>query len=169
MNNAAVATAMVQRQQTVLHRDYETRGVLSLQKVGAWKYASHSQTEIFCAHYGVNDGPVKLWLPNDPVPEEFVEAARNPDWLVAAHNDSFESVVEQLLLHPRYGWPLVPLERHRCTMAQALAHALPGKLELVAQALDLLHQKDRAGQRLMLMMSKPRRPHIDEVSGQLSG
>jgi DNA polymerase len=160
--NTAATAAMAQQQPTVLHRDYETRGVLLLPKVGAWKYASHPQTEMLCAHYAVNDSSVKRWLPNDPVPEEFIEAARNPDWLAAAHNDQFESAVEQLLLHPRYGWPLVPLERHRCTMAQALAHALPGKLELLAQALDLLHQKDRAGHRLMLMMSKPRRPHIDE-------
>jgi DNA polymerase len=162
--NTAAAAAMVQKQpRFVLHRDYETRGVLSLQKVGAWKYASHPQTEILCAHYAVNEnGPVKLWLPNVPAPEEFIEAARNPDWLVAAHNDPFESVVERFLLHPRCGWPLVPLARHHCTMAQALALALPGKLELLAQALDLLHQKDRAGHRLMQMMSKPRRPHIDE-------
>jgi DNA polymerase len=160
--NAAAAAGLAQRQQFVLHRDYETRGVLLLPKVGAWKYAANKHTEPLCAHYAVNDGPVNRWLPDQPVPEEFVEAARNPGWLVAAHNDAFERAMERLLLHPRYGWPLVPLERHICTMARALAHALPGKLELVAQALDLLHQKDRAGQRLMLMMSKPRRPHIDE-------
>ena len=50
-------------------------------------------------------------------------------------------------------------------MAMALALALPGKLELVAKALELIHQKDRAGQRLMLMMAKPRRPHKDETPG----
>jgi DNA polymerase len=153
---------MAPQQLTVLHRDIESRGVLSLPKVGAWKYAADPRTEIFCVGYAVNNDPVKLWLPNQPVPEAFIEAARNPGWLVCAHNDAFESTIEQLLLHPRYGWPLVPIERHVCTMARCLAHALPGKLELAAQALDLLHQKDRAGQRLMLMMSKPRRPHIDE-------
>lgn len=47
-------------------------------------------------------------------------------------------------------------------MAQALSLALPGKLGLAAEALELLNQKDRAGQRLMLMISKPRRPHKDE-------
>jgi DNA polymerase len=160
--NSTVAAAMAQQQPTVLHRDYETRGVLLLPKVGAWKYAADPRTEMFCGGYTVNDEPVKQWLPDQPVPEEFIEAARNPNWLVSAHNDPFESAIEQLLLHPRYGWPLVPLERHVCTMARCLAHALPGKLELAAQALDLLHQKDRAGHRLMLMMSKPRRPHIDE-------
>jgi DNA polymerase len=155
---AAVATA----NQHVLHRDYETRGVLQLPKVGAHRYATHAKTSITCAAYAVDDQPVKLWLSGDPVPPEFIDAARNPNWLVCAHNDAFETAIEQLLLHPRHGWPLTPIERHRCTQAQALAHALPGKLELAAQALDLIHQKDRAGRRLMFLMSKPRRPHIDE-------
>ena len=47
-------------------------------------------------------------------------------------------------------------------MAAALALALPAKLELVAEVLELQHQKDRTGQRLMVMMSKPRRPRKDE-------
>jgi DNA polymerase len=154
--------AKVNRTQHVLHRDYETRGVLELPKVGAHRYAAHPLTSIRCAAYAVDDGPVKLWLPGDPVPQEFVEAACNSNWLLCAHNDAFEIAIEQLLLHPRHHWPLIPIERHRCTQAQALAHALPGKLELAAKVLDLLHQKDRESQRLMLMMSKPRRPHIDE-------
>ena len=47
-------------------------------------------------------------------------------------------------------------------MAMGLALALPGKLDLAAEALELLNQKDKAGQRLMLMMAKPRRPRKDE-------
>jgi DNA polymerase len=47
-------------------------------------------------------------------------------------------------------------------MAMGLALALPGKLEFIAEALELLAQKDRAGQRLMLMMAKPRRPRQGE-------
>ena len=30
---------------------------------------------------------------------------------------------------PRYGWPLIPIERHICTMAMCLAVGLPAKLE----------------------------------------
>jgi DNA polymerase len=146
----------------VLHRDYETRSVLQLPKVGIYRYVTHPTTEIYCAAYAVDDGPVQLWLPGDPVPEAFIEAAQNPDCLVAAHNDAFETAIETHILSPRYGWSQIPLERHRCMMAMAMALALPGKLELLAQALDLLHQKDRVGQRLMLMMSKPRKPRQDE-------
>ena len=60
-------------------------------------------------------------LPGDPVPPEFIEAAHNPAWIVAAHNDHFETAIEQHILGPAFGWPLIPLERHRCTMAMALA------------------------------------------------
>jgi DNA polymerase len=42
-------------------------------------------------------------------------------------------------------------------MAMGLELALPGKLELAAEALECIHQKDKAGHRLMLMMAKPRR------------
>jgi DNA polymerase len=146
----------------VLHRDYESRGVLKLEDVGAWRYAADSRTEILCCAYCVDDGPVKLWLPGDQVPPEFIEAARSPDWIVCAHNAQFEIALEHFILTRRHGFPKFPLSQQRCTMAAALAHSLPPKLELVAQALELLNEKDKAGQRLMLMLAKPRRPRKDE-------
>ena len=78
--------------------------------------------------FAADADPVQLWLPGDPVPPEFIEAAADPSWTVAAHNDAFESAIEQHVLAPRYGWPTVPLERHRCTMAMCLALGLPAKL-----------------------------------------
>ena len=148
--------------QHVLHRDYETRGVLQLQNVGVWKYSGDDRTQILCCAFCVDNEPVKLWLPSDPVPPEFLEAANNPDWIVCAHNAGFEIAIEHLILRRRHGWPKIPLSRNRCTMAMALALALPPKLDLLAQALELVHQKDSAGQRLMLMMAKPRRARKDE-------
>src|SRR5215472_9465698 len=146
----AEATAIAPAQH-VLHRDYETRGVLQLQKVGPWKYAADDRTEVLCCAFSLDNEPVKLWLPGDPVPPEFLEAAGDPAWLVCAHNAQFELAIEHLIMRRRHGWPKIPLRQQRCTMAAALALALPPKLELVAEALELLHQKDRAGQRLMLM------------------
>ena len=146
----------------VLHRDYESRGVLKLEDCGSWKYASDSRTEILCCAYAVDDEPVKLWLPGDPVPPEFVEAARNPAWIVCAHNAGFEIALEHFILTRRHGFPKFSVSQQRCTMAMALTFSLPAKLELAAQALELLNEKDKAGQRLMLMMSKPRRPRKDE-------
>jgi DNA polymerase len=80
----------------------------------------------------------------------------------AAHGDHFEAAIEQHVLAPRYGWPLIPLERHRCTMAAALAHGLPARLSAAADALELSNRKDGAGERLMHQTSKPRRARQDE-------
>src|SRR5262245_28079345 len=125
----------------ILHRDYETRSTLDLKKVGAWRYAAHPITDVWCCAYAIDDGPVKLWTPGALVPPEWIEAAQNPDWLVCAHNDAFERVIEQHIMGPRYGWPTVPIERHRCTMAAALALSLPASLKVVAEVLQLTHRK----------------------------
>ena len=146
----------------VLFRDVETKSTLDLRSVGAWRYAGDPTTEVLCIGYAVDDGPVTSWTPGQPIPEEFREAARDPNWLIVAHNDSFERAIEEQLLAPRYGWPLVPIERHRCTMAMALANALPGALDAAAAALGLAIQKDAAGARLMRQMAKPRKPRKDE-------
>jgi DNA polymerase len=148
--------------QSSLHRDYEVRSPVPLQKVGVWKFATAAQTEVLCCAFALDDDPVQLWLPGNPVPPEFIEAAQNPNWIVCAHNGQFEAAIERLILQRHFNWPKIPLRQHRCTMAMALALALPAKLELAVEALELLNQKDKAGQRLMLMMSKPRRPHKDE-------
>ena len=134
----------------LLHRDCETRSVLDLTKVGAHKYAVHPTTDIWFYRFAVDDGPIRIWVPGDPVPPEIIEAARNPDWLVTAWNDHFERLVERQILAPRYGWPVVPIERHRCSMAAAMALALPASLEKAAIALGLEERKDKAGHRLML-------------------
>lgn len=148
-----------------LHRDYETRSPVDLRKAGAYVYLAHPDTDVWCCAYSVDDGPVKLWTPGDPVPPEFVECARNPDWTAVAHNDAFERLVERYIMRPRYGWPEIPLERHRCTMVMAYAMSLPGSLEDMLAALGTDAQKDAAGRRLMLTMSQPRRPRKGEAPG----
>jgi DNA polymerase len=110
----------------VLFRDYETRGVLALDKVGVPRYVADPQTDVLCCAFAVDDQPVKLWTPGDAIPTEFREAAFGPNWIVVAHNASFEIAIEELLLAPRYRWPPIPLKRQRCTLAMASALALPG-------------------------------------------
>jgi DNA polymerase len=153
---------MMDAPQHVLHRDFETRSVLDLNQVGAHIYAAHATTEVLWLGYAVDDGPVRLWRPGDPKPQPFIEAATNPIWTASAHNDTFETAIETNILHARYGFPIIPIERHRCTLAASLAVGLPGKLKTVAAALGLKHQKDEAGERLMHQMSKPRRSRKGE-------
>ena len=149
----------------LLFRDYETRSTLILGGklgVGAARYARHRDTSVLCAAYCVDNEPVKLWLPGDPIPEVWLEAVNNPDYLVVAFNDFFEASIERDVLAPRHGWPMVPIERHRCLQASALSLALPAKLEKVAAALSLSHQKDDPGHTVMLRLSKPRPPRRNE-------
>jgi DNA polymerase len=111
---------------------------------------------VWCCAFCVDDGPIKLWTPGEAPPEEFVEASRNPDWIVVAFNDAFERLIEQHVLAPRYGWPEIPIERHRCLQAAALAQALPASLEGIAEALRLEHRKDATGAAVMKRLTQLR-------------
>jgi DNA polymerase len=151
----------------VLHRDFETRSRVALKSVGTYRYAAHSSTEVLCCAYAADHMPVQLWIPGDPVPLEFIEAASNPNWVAAAHGDPFESAIEHHIMAPRFGWPAIPLERHRCTMTMALVLGLPARLSTAANALELTERKDADGERLMHQMSKPRRARRDEDPDQV--
>ena len=74
----------------VLFHDFETRSTLDLSEVGAWKYACDPSTDVWCCAYAVDDGPIQLWVPGDPVPPELIEAANNPEWTTSAFGDHFE-------------------------------------------------------------------------------
>jgi DNA polymerase len=146
----------------ILHHDYETRSVLYIEEVGAWRYSQDPSTEVWGCAFAVDDGPIEWWRPGEVIPEPFVIAAQDPTWLTSAYNDTFERLITQHVTGPRYGFPLVPIERRRCLQASSLLLALPGKLDKVAKALSLEPQKDAAGHRVMLQMARPRKPREGE-------
>jgi DNA polymerase len=117
----------------ILYHDYETYSLVNLKKVGAWRYSVHPSTGIWCMAYCVDDGPIKIWKPGDPIPPEFIEAEHNPDWKTSAHNDQFERYITMHIANPRYGLPLVPNEHRLCSMAAALTMSLPGDLDEARQ------------------------------------
>ena len=84
--------------------------------------------------------------------------SRKWQFAIIAH----ETEIERHILAPRFSWPEIPLERHSCTQARCLAAGLPARLSDVADALELANRKDKAGERLMQQMSKPRRPRKGE-------
>lgn len=139
-----------------LHWDIETRSFADLDHVGTARYAADPSTEVQCIAFLVDDGPIQHCIPDrDPIPQAFLTAAVDPSWRIASHNDGFETPISVHVLGPRFGWPLIPIERHICTMAMARYHGLPGALEKVAEYLGLPVQKDAAGKRLMLKLSRP--------------
>lgn len=141
--------------------DFETRSRVDLKKVGAARYAADPSTDVWCVGYAIDDQPVQLWRPGEPVPTDLIAAAADPDCMFVAHNAAFERAIWQHVLTPRYGWPELPqMTRWCCTMVAALAQALPAGLAKVASVLGLPEQK--ADKSIVALMAKPRRPRGDE-------
>jgi len=136
--------------------DGETGGTIDLKKVGADRYAAHPSTRVWCFCWALDDGPVQLWIPGDPVPAEIADASE-----VVAHNAAFErAIFRHILTKPPHNWPHIPLSRWRCSMAAGLALALPARLAQVAKALSLPEQK--ANKSIVSQMMKPRLPRGNE-------
>ncbi len=144
--------------------DFETRSPVDIRKTGVYPYATHPDTDVWCAAFAVDDGPVELWTPRDPVPKAIADHVRAGHTL-AAWNANFEIAIWTHILAPRYGWPLPRLEQWRCSMVAAYAMSLPGALENAAGAIGLDIGKDQSGKRLMLTMAAPRRPRKGEPGG----
>jgi DNA polymerase len=121
--------------------------------VGAAAYARHPSTEVLCLSYA--DG--QHWRPGMPNPQPLLDYVA-AGGLLEAWNSGFEWWVWNEVCVPRYGWPPLRLEQLRCAMAKSRAHALPGKLELAGDVLQLRTRKDKDGTRLLDKFSKPRNP-----------
>lgn len=106
----------------ILFVDLETYSDVPI-KYGPHRYAEGS--EIIVIAYAIDDGEVIVADCTDPkhnyLVEEFKKYLFFADTIVA-HNASFDRT---LLEHHGYH---SPIEKWHCTMAQAMAHSLPGKL-----------------------------------------
>lgn len=153
--------------------DFETRSACDLKKAGAYHYAEHPSTDVWCfAFWSPAQSDILLWEPpqyaqHDPlVHAELLELAKDPSIVFRAWNAPFERVIWRHIM-ARYGFPDIPLERWVCTAAEARAMGLPNKLEDAARVLAG-QQKDLAGHRLMLQMAKPRQ-RITDLDGNETG
>ena len=138
----------------IIHGDFETRSEVDLKEVGLDVYARHPSTDVWCFGWAREDESPHIWFPTqhyDDLWEGGLEGIT-----IVAHNAPFELAIWNHICVPRYGWPPLRPERTRCTMAMAYAMALPGSLENASAALGLTQQKDMAGHRLMMQMSRPR-------------
>lgn len=144
-----------------LHLDFETFSKADLKKVGAYRYAFDPSTEILCAAMALGDfEPVvrngydgsSTEYP-DTMLDAFVDALENPEVLIYAHNAMFEMAICQALLEKTWGIRCPDLSRFRCTMSLARRAALPGKLDMLGEALNLSTQKDKRGKQLIAKFS----------------
>lgn len=130
----------------LLYLDFETRSSIDLKKVGLHRYAHHPSTEVLCTGWAVDDGPA---LVEPGIPGQVIRAIQQGATLVA-HNAAMER--ETLAAH---GFEL-PWERWIDTAALAARMSLPRGLGALAEALHLEEQKDDAGHRIMLKLSRPK-------------
>ena len=139
-----------------LFLDLETRGALPLPDVGVSRYARDMLTDVLLIGYAIDDGPVEVVTPTDPIAEPFALAAACDNWQVIGHNVQFDATIYDHVLVPRYGYLPMPMQRWRCTMAMCLAAGRPAALDKACKALGL-PGKDPAGYKAAMSMSKPRK------------
>ena len=141
----------------ILHLDYETRSPVDLTQRGAYVYAADPKTEILCAAYAFDDGPVQFWnAMTEEIPDDLADALEAAgERGIHAHNAAFERLITWYVLCRDYDVKRPPLEAFYCTAAQARARALPAALEKLPRALGFEAEKDRRGKDLIRRMSIP--------------
>jgi len=133
--------------------DVETRSECNIWSTGAWVYSTHPSTQVLCAGYAVDNGPIQLLTDNF---EPLYALLRDEQNYFYAFNAFFERVIWKNVLEKKHGAPPAPLMRWRCIQAKACAYGLPKSLDKAADAMNCSNQKDRQGKQIMRLMSKPR-------------
>lgn len=164
-----------------IHIDFETRSKISVRDVGPWRYSTDPSTDILCLCYkieGVHEGIITRAMLEDikdyGAPMTNLEDYRllkmyintlNTDFRLVAHNSMFEFCIWNNILAPRYYFKKVTnLNFWECTASKAAALALPRSLADCADALHLSERKDETGKRIMMKMSRPRKPTAKDPS-----
>lgn len=147
---------------SVLSIDFETRSVVDLRRAGVYRYAEHPSTDVLCMAYAFDEEEPEIWVPGRaPMPYRVGEHV-GLGGEVRAWNAQFERVIWNGILVRRHGAPVLRIEQVHDTAAEARAMGFPGSLGMTARILNLDTTKDEEGRRLMLQMSRPRKPRKGE-------
>lgn len=145
-----------------LYVDFETFSTVDLRKVGSFRYAMDPTTEPILLGWCLHPGPrVRVWdcLDQPTPPAELLAAAADNSVVFAAHNAMFDWAVWQYSLRRLWPeFPSIPIGRVLCTSSTAAVFAFPRGLENLAIALDTGAQKDKNGDRLKRLFTRPRKP-----------
>lgn len=138
----------------ILHNDFETRGVLDIKLVGTYNYVKHPLTKILMWAWAIDNGPVHLWEPHlGPMPEEAMDALRDPSVTKAAWHANFERSLfaEKLDI-------IIPIEQWIDPMVNTRYFSLPGSLEKAGEILNIPVnlRKSKEGEDLIKLFSVPR-------------
>lgn len=162
-----------------IHLDFETRSLVDVKETGPWRYSMDPSTIPLCLCFTINDTDSRLISNEDfeltydifgdhyftPDMELLNKLAQDENAIFKAHNSMFEYCMWNNVLAKRYGFnPIWDFKRWDCTAAKAATHALPRALGQCALALNLNENKDETGKRVMLQLSKPRKPTKNDPS-----
>lgn len=135
--------------------DFETYSEVPL-KNGTHAYAE--KAEIMLWTYAVDDGPAECWdlTEGHAMPRSLAEILDNNDALVWFHNVMFDSTIMRHTI-PELFTRLTKQKRFRCSMVQALAHGMPGGLDILCEILDIeaSSRKLKTGKNLIQLFCKP--------------
>lgn len=143
--------------------DFESRSPIDIKKCGMYIYWQNPYTEVMMLSVKKDLEPTRVWIPpafrhlcsTEIEDDELEQLVRTADKIIA-HNAGFERQGFKYGM-TKLGFSDIPLEKVRCTQAQALMCALPRNLDAVARIVSGgKYLKDEDGHKLMLKMSKPR-------------
>ena len=133
-------------------------GKPGIASINAAVYAAHPSTRVISLAYDMLDGSgARLWVPEGPVPGALFDYIRNGGD-IEAHNSQFEYFIWLYICAARMGWPVLPLNQLRCSMAKAKAYALPAALGAISDVLNADEKKDKRGGQLIRLLSIPKKP-----------
>ena len=120
--------------------DFETFSECDLKKEGVSRYARHPSTEVLMCSYIIADQQPKIWVPaeGEPLPDDLLQAWRDPDCVKRAWNAPFEWHMLKYVLDIE-----IPFDQIRDTMALAYTLALPGSLDKAGERVGLKDDKKK--------------------------
>lgn len=146
--------------------DFETISDVNLKKTGAYEYSMGQKTFATCFGIKADNSPKLYFLDYykmrthfRDLPQSFqqlwIDFVLDKSFIFSAHNAFFEQCIYNNILVNRFGWPMIELEKWRCTAAKAAAVAIPRNLQDAGAVMNLSVQKDFEGHRVMMKLCKP--------------
>ena len=134
--------------------DFETESDCDLKACGSVVYSHHYSTEVICLCWNrVGEPDVGEWVPG-ALESTLTQLVEHQDTVFMAHNVGFEKAIWRNIMMPRYGYPDIPDDRWHDTMAVCAEKGLPLGLDEACRALRLPEQKDKAGSKFTIGLSK---------------
>ena len=113
--------------------------------------------EVMLVSYALDDGPVGLWdrTRGEPMPDDLAAAMYDERYKLVAHQSAFDRRMFEFT--GTFPGANLAVPRWEDTMVQALAHGLPGGLDILCKifGLDADVAKDKRGRQLIHLFCKP--------------